>query len=68
MKEKLYAVYDEHETCMFVGSLKEVDEYLHCNVNNVCSQLTQYKAKHGIENETKINFQGLKTRARISGE
>lgn len=65
MKEKLYAVYDEHETCMFVGSLKEVGEYLHCNVNTVCSRLTHYKAKHGIENEAKINFHGWKTLARI---
>lgn len=65
MKEKLYVVYDKHETCMFVGSLKEVAEYLHCNVNTVCSRLTHYKAKHGIENEAKINFHGWKTLARI---
>lgn len=50
---------------MFVGSLKEVAEYLDSNVNNVCSRLTQYKAKHGIENEAKINFYGWKTLARI---
>lgn len=65
MKEKLYAVYDEHETGMFVGSLKEVAEYLHSNVNTVCSQLSQYKAKHGIENEARINFHGWKTLVRI---
>lgn len=65
MKEKLYAVYNEHETCMFVGSLKEVTEYLHSNPNTVCSQLTQYKAKHGIENEARIKFHGWKTLARI---
>lgn len=65
MKEKLYAVYGEHETCMFVGSLKEVAEYLHSNANTVCSQLSQYKAKHGIENEARIKFHGWKTLARI---
>lgn len=36
-EEKLYAVYDENETCIFVGEAAETAEYLGCRKNQIFS-------------------------------
>lgn len=66
-EEKLHAVYDENETCIFVGEAAETAKYLGCRKNQIFSRLSHYGKYNGTNDVARINFQGLKTRARISG-
>ena len=71
MKENLYAVYDENEVCIFVGSVLETAKYLGCSKNQIFSRLSKYGKYHGTNganNEARINFNGWKILARIRGE
>lgn len=67
-EEKLYAVYDENETCIFVGEAAETAKYLGCSKNQIFSRLSHYGKYHGTNDVARINFHGWKTLARIRGE
>lgn len=47
---KIYGIYkdNEHEECVFVGTAKEVANYLNCTTNNLRSKISH---KHKIQHK-----------------
>ena len=44
---KIYGIYNEHEECMFVGTAKEVANYLNCTTKNLRRKIShKNKVQH----------------------
>lgn len=59
----LYALYDEKETCVFVGSSKECIEYTNSNINNFYNAICK-----GYKIARKYNIYKIEEKERFENE